>query len=150
MKAKTIVQILVVFILIVYASCKEKEPVDYLSVDFCFILTDSLGNNLFFGENSPYDSSEVKLDTTHSSPKEWSISSYRDTSCFKIDGFYVCWEGAKEEIHVEFFPGDMDTITISNYPNDDGTSSFDYNAVFNSDTICIKCKIDKVYKIIAK
>ena len=149
MKKINIVQIIVIFILIVSASCKEKESIeDYNSVNFRFVLTDSIGNNLFFGDNSPYDSSEVKLKTESMSPA-WSILTSQDTSWFYLGGFYVSWIGAREDIYIEFFPGNVDTVTISNSPDDDGTPSLDFNAAFNSEIICTKCE-DKIHKIVVK
>ena len=139
----------ILIILLLFFACKEKpnDP-DYASVQMNFIVTDSLGKDLFFDAESPYNPYDVKIDTTTLSSRAWNLKTVRDTNCFYIGGFYVAGNNLpKREIHIRFFPGRTDTLTIDECDNGQSSPSYDFNAFFNSDTICIKCDRGKIYQI---
>jgi hypothetical protein len=134
-----IISALIIFLIALFACDKNSPDDSYRPVKFNFTLIDSLGNDLFFDENSPYDPYGVEIDTTTFSYKGWSV---KDSCCFRIGGFYIA-NRPKEQIHIKFFPGRTDTITIEEQEYAEGEQPYDYNiefnAYFNSDTVCFKC-----------
>jgi hypothetical protein len=160
---ETMKKIFIFFIPILFAGCNHAK--DFFCGDpedpiLNFTVTDSSGNDLFFGENSQYnaegakysrivhlhyensDSFEIKQTDWYSIP----VSKISDNNqCFSMVGF---WDGT---VFFEFIPGDIDTlIFIQNkiYRFSECYDTVVFDAYFNDSLICIECSLSETFKFV--
>ncbi|MDR2887518.1 MAG: hypothetical protein LBV26_05905 [Bacteroidales bacterium] len=157
-------------ITILFVGCNKQCPPSAEMITppiMYFSLTDSMGNDLFFGKDSIYNPHDVKLayfDTSlynisyDPSHLRYFIPFRADDTydnCFKIS---VAW-GRTSVFHIEFTPGNIDTIKIeSRFDRYEGKEEepdgiyaiYKERFFFNDSIVCEDCAYYRIYKIAVK
>ena len=154
---KTIKAIIFILVTFLTFSCKESNnkcpQVSALSIrppTLYFSIVDSEENDLFFGENSIYNTDSVKFTVGQGKPQLGGIYVDEFEKCFGLGTI----GGETFVFYVEFIPNRIDTIKTESlfiywveYP--EGCRQFmtyKYNLYFNNTPICMECS-EEIYKI---
>jgi hypothetical protein len=139
---------------ILHVSCNKQCPpstVTPIKPIIYFSLTDSTGNDLFFGKDRIYD------------PQCVAVQNCFPFDMFFVDTVYKCFKlylnGGRPSFYcAEFTPGNIDTIKIESrytgwYEEPEGCRHFtvyENNFFFNNSPVCENCFYTRIYKIAIK